>query len=184
MSFQLHTEHLILRDFTLDDKVAYQAVTSHKKYQRFYSEDDCLPDSAFTLVEQFVSESKLTNRTSYNLAIVDKHSLTLIGVCGLRIQADLQASVGCGLNPHFQVAGLAHEAIRCLFDFAFNQLKLHRLYAETISQNKAAINLCKSLGMREEALFIESRYFKQTWWNTSVLAILKNEWHSTQNLPD
>lgn len=184
MPFQLHTEHLILRDFTLDDKVAYQTFTADKEYQKFYSEDDCLPDRAFTLVEQFVSESKLTYRTSYNLAIVDKHSLTLIGVCGLRIQTDLQASVGCGLNHNYQRKGLAQEAIESLFDFAFNQLKLHRLYAETISQNKAAINLCQSVGMREEALLVENRYFKQTWWSTSVLAILKSEWVLTQHQCD
>jgi len=181
MSFQLETKRLILRDFKQEDQTAFQAFTSDKKYQQFYSEEDCLPDKALSLVEQFVSESKLTSRQNYNLAIIDKDSLRLIGVCGLRIQADLQASIGCGLNRHYHAAGLAQEAIECLFDFAFNRLKLHRLYAETISKNKAAIKLCQSVGMREEALFIENRYFKQTWWNTSVLAILKSEWILTQS---
>jgi len=180
MSFQLDTKRLILRDFKQEDQAAYQAFTSDKKYQKFYSEEDCLPDKSLSLVEQFVSESKLTNRQNYNLAIIDKETLKVIGVCGLRIQADLQASVGCGLNRNYHAAGLAQEAIECLFDFAFNRLKLHRLYAETISQNKAAIKLCQSVGMREEALFIESRYFKKTWWNTSILAILRSEYLSTQ----
>ncbi|OUR73362.1 GNAT family N-acetyltransferase [Marinomonas sp. 42_23_T18] len=180
MSFQLETKRLILRDFKQEDQAAYQAFTSDKKYQKFYSEEDCLPDKALSLVEQFVSESKLTNRQNYNLAIIDKDTLKVIGVCGIRIQADLQASVGCGLSRDYQRKGVAQEAIECLFDFAFNQLKLHRLYAETISQNKAAITLCKSVGMREEALFVENRYFKQTWWNTTVLAILRSEWLSTE----
>lgn len=176
MSLELVTNRLILRDFTSEDQAAYLAFTADKKYQRFYSEEDCSTEKAEYLLSQFVSEPKLTFRKGYNLAIIDKQTNTLIGVCGVRIQDSQQGSVGCGLNRHHHASGLAHEAVTCLFDFAFTQLKLHRLYAETITDNKAAIKLCKSVGMREEAKLIENRYFKQTWWSTSILAILKKEW--------
>lgn len=178
MAFQLETKRLILRDFCLQDHAAYLAFTSDPKYQRFYSEEDCKAEKSLILVTQFVSESKLTNRKNYNLAIIDKDSNLLIGVCGVRLEADKQASVGCGLNRQSQASGLAKEAIAGIFHFAFEQLHCHRLYAETISENKAAIKLCLSVGMREEARFIENRYFKEKWWSTSVLAVLKEEWQS------
>ena len=177
MPFQLTTQHLILRDFNPEDQAAYQAFTSDKKYQRFYSEEDCHPDKASTLVNQFVSESKLTDRKSYNLAIIDKHSEQLIGVCGTRLEAQGQASMGCGLSRQHHSSGIAKEATSCLIEFAFTQLGCHRLYAETISENKAAIRLCQAMGMRHEATFLENRFFKQRWWSTSVLALLQHEWH-------
>lgn len=176
MSFKLETKNLILRDFKPADEADYQAFTADEKYQRFYSEEDCHPQKALELVNQFVSECKLTNREHYNLAIIDKHNKQLIGVCGVRLEAHGQASVGCGINRAYHASGSAKEAINCLLDFAFNQLNCHRIYAETIVENKAAIRLCKSMGMREEAKLIENRYFKQRWWSTSILAMLKHEW--------
>jgi len=176
MPFQLTTQHLILRDFNPKDQAAYQAFTSDKKYQRFYSEEDCHPDKASYLVNQFVSESKLTDRKNYNLAIIDKCSEQLIGVCGIRLEAQGQASMGCGLSRQHHSSGIAKEATSCLIEFAFTQLDCHRVYAETISENKAAIRLCQAMGMRHEATFVENRFFKQRWWSTSVLALLRHEW--------
>lgn len=181
MSLKLITNRLILRDFTLEDQAAYLTFTADKKYQRFYSEEDCTPEKGVYLVSQFVSESKLTDRKNYNLAIIDRHTKTLIGVCGVRVEDNQQGSIGCGLSRHCHTSGLAREAVSCLMDFAFIQLNLHRLYAETISKNRAAIKLCLSVGMREEAKLIENRYFKSTWWSTSILAILKQEWQAASN---
>ena len=63
-----------------------------------------------------------------------------------------------------------------LLEFGFDRQNLHRVYAETIAENKPALRLCKKLGMREEAHFIENRYFKGKWWSTVVMAMLKSEW--------
>ena len=66
--------------------------------------------------------------------------------------------------------------MNALLEYGFSKHNLHRIYAETIAANKPAIKLCKRIGMREEARFIENRYFKNKWWNTVVMAILKSEW--------
>jgi RimJ/RimL family protein N-acetyltransferase len=55
---------------------------------------------------------------------------------------------------------------------------VHRIYVETVSENKAAIRLCNLLGMRIEAQFVESRYFQGRRWGTPVLALLKDEWRA------
>lgn len=72
--------------------------------------------------------------------------------------------------------GYAEEAMFALLKFGFVNQKLHRVYAETIDENKPALRLCKKFGMREEARFIENRYFKGKWWSTVVMAMLKPEW--------
>jgi RimJ/RimL family protein N-acetyltransferase len=69
-----------------------------------------------------------------------------------------------------------YEAARALLHYGFKNLKIRRIYAKTISENRSAIKLCNSLKMRKEAHFSQHRFFKGLWWDTAVYAILRNEW--------
>lgn len=110
------------------------------------------------------------------MAVELKQDGKLIGTICLRLESDHQASMGCGLSRIYQGRGLIEEAVVMLADFGFRELGVKRIYAETISENIAAIRLCEGIGMRREALFKENRYFKGCWWNTVVLAVLESEW--------
>jgi len=83
--------------------------------------------------------------------------------------------MGGGLSRSHQGHHLIQEGAIALINFGFKELNLHRIYAETISENKAAIKLCEQLGMRREALFKDHRYFKSRWWDTVVLAMLESD---------
>jgi len=48
--------------------------------------------------------------------------------------------------------------------------------AELDPRNDASIALCRRLGMREEAHFVEDMWFKGEWADTGVYAILASEW--------
>ncbi len=79
-------------------------------------------------------------------------------------------------QPYLGRYRLSIEASEALADFGFSELGIHRIYAETISKNLAAIKLCKVLGMRQEACFKDHRFFKGQWWDTVVLAVLRSDW--------
>lgn len=176
MAFQIETPRLILRDVRLEDAQTYTQLSQHEKYQRFYDEADCSTEKAVHLVQLFVEEAQTEQRTKFNLAITNKATGQFMGIGGLRVEDNQQASIGCGLAREFQVSGFAQEAMSALLQFGFENLNVHRVYAETISKNRAAILLCKKMGMRTEATFIEHRFFKNQWWDTVVLAQLKREW--------
>ena len=178
MHFFIETPRLILRDFIADDLAAYTALSQNEKYQRFYSKVDCSSSKATQLVGLFIEQAAETPRNKFQLAMIDKTSQQLIGTAGLRVEADQQASIGCGIARAYQGAGHAAEAMCALVAYGFKQQNLHRIYAETIANNKAAIALCTQFGMREEARFLEHRYFKNKWWDTVILAILKSEWQA------
>lgn len=160
MNFKIETDRLILRDYSLSDTRKFVEMSEDSKFQRFYSEEDCNPEKWQTLIELFISESKSIPRHNFNLAISLKADNSFIGSAGIRIEDNQQASVGCSLTRNFQHSGIAQEAMGAIAQFGFEELRLHRIYAETISENKAAIILCKKLGMRKEAEFVEHRYFK------------------------
>lgn len=171
----IETENLILRDFAKEDRDAYRALRSDQKFTRFYSEEDVSTAKSDTLLDLFIAQSLAQPRSKYQFAIVTRNG-DLIGSCGIRLEADRQASVGCELGREWQRKGYALEAGSAMLAFGFEQHGMHRIYAKTISENKAAIRLCKILGMRHEALLLENRYFQDRWWSTSVLAVLARDW--------
>ncbi len=174
--FKLNTARLILRDMRVDDEEAFVAISQDAKYQRFYDESDCEPEKYRQLTKLFIAQSHENPRKSFQLAIEHKNNGQFIGTICLRVESDFQASIGCGLSRQYQGGGLIHEAAKALAGFGFSELGVHRLYAETINKNRAAIKLCESLGMRKEAHFREHRFFKGLWWDTVVFAILRSEW--------
>ncbi|PTP90861.1 GNAT family N-acetyltransferase [Vibrio splendidus] len=152
--FKLETDRLILRDMSLEDECAFVAMSQDAKYQRFYDESDCEPNKYRELTQLFVAQALEVPRQSFQLAVESKDSGKFIGTVCLRLEGDRQASMGC----------------------AFSELGIHRIYAETISKNLAAIKLCKSLGMKQEACFKDHRFFKGQWWDTVVLAVVRSDW--------
>lgn len=178
--FQLKTKHLLIRDMRPEDEDAFVAISQDEKYQRFYDESDCDPNKYRELTQLFIAQAKELPRTSYQLAIEHQASGAFIGTVCLRLEGDQQASMGCGLSRYHQGQNLMIEAVQALANFGFQELRVHRIFAETISENKAAIRLCQRLGMRKEAHFHQHRFFKDRWWDTVVYAVIRTEW--TQRL--
>jgi len=48
--------------------------------------------------------------------------------------------------------------------------------AELAPQNTASVNLCKRLGMREEAHFVQNMRIRGRWEDTGIYAMLRSEW--------
>jgi len=180
MIFKLETNNFILRDFSIDDLGGYIAFTQDEKYQRFYDEVDCSAKKSMQLVNAFIDQSLENPRSKYQLAITKKGRQEIIGTCGLRLEPDGQASMGCGVAREYHSSGVAVEAMSALINFGFHELGVHRVYAQTIEDNKSAIKLCQKMGMRAQERLIKHRYFKDQWWNTVIFALHKHEWSSEQ----
>lgn len=173
----LETSRLILRDFEPEDFEAFFATTQDAEYQQFYSEEVTTRNFWQTIFERILEAARAADRLAYQLAIC-LPSGELIGTCGVRIEdrENQQASFGCACaRPHWG-KGYAFEAAHRIIDFGFCSLPVHRIYAETISENKSARHLIERLGMRLEGEFLHQRFFRGRWWNTVTYAILKHEW--------
>lgn len=89
---------------------------------------------------------------------------------------DLTAEIGWTLLPSSQGKGYATEAATVLLDFCFDELGLHRVFAELDPRNTASVALCERLGMRHERHFVEDMFLKGEWADTGRYAILDREW--------
>lgn len=175
--FELKTNRLLLRDFCEDDLIPYQKFGNHPEALKYYPQTrEEWAAHAADLVPRFIESSRETPRLKYTLAIIAENSFA--GVVSVRTESSThrQGSIGCGLVYEHWSNGYALEAMQAALKIGFDTLNLHRIYAETISENKAAITLAQRLGMQIEGELRESQYFKGKWRGTTILGILRSEW--------
>ena len=153
----------------------YRADPEVCRYQAF--EPGSLAD-----VEAFIAGLEAnefdTPGTWFQFAIRLQDSGALIGDIGAHFTAEdpRQVEIGFTLAPQHQGRGYATEAVTALLDHLFGQLAKHRVFASVDPRNKACLALLKRLGLRREAHFRQSLWFKGKWVDDVVYAILRPEW--------
>jgi RimJ/RimL family protein N-acetyltransferase len=173
----IRTGNLLLREFTPNDFESFLAATCHSEYQQYYPEHETSRPFIRSVFDNILSFAEQPTRTKFQLAVC-LNSGEFIGTCGVRVEdiEHQQASFGCAIARDFWGKTYAWEASRSILDFAFSSLTIHRVYAETNGENWRARKLAERLGMRLEAVFKESKYFRNQWWDTAVYAVLREEW--------
>jgi RimJ/RimL family protein N-acetyltransferase len=177
----ISTQRLTLRlmtDADLDDVTAYQ---SREDVCRYLLHGPRSRDELAPKIAEWGTATRMAEDHDYlQLAIqLDEHpERRVIGHMYLTIASaeNSGAEIGWTLHPDFFGKGYASEAARAMLDLAFDELGMHRVRAELDPRNDASIALCRRLGMREEAHFVEDLMFKGEWADTGVYAILASEW--------
>jgi ribosomal-protein-alanine N-acetyltransferase len=175
---RLSTANLILRDFVPSDLGAYLALRMEPKVLRFSSEEESTPEKAAQLLQLFIEQASAIPRTKYQLAITLQDG-TLIGSCGVRIEAPGAASIGCEVGRQWHGRGAAREAGLAMLAFGFSELQLDKVYAETIPENLAALRLCRTLGLRLAHTLPAHHHFKGRSWASAVYELTRAEWRAT-----
>ena len=104
----------------------------------------------------------------------------LIGDCGFCVlqSEPRQAGFGITLDPEYQGQGYATEALRALMDYLLVQLGKHRVFGSVDPRNIRSIKLMQRVGLREEAHFVKSLWFKGDWVDDMIFAMLASDWKS------
>ncbi len=125
---------------------------------------------------------------SIALAVVRRDAPGVIGEATLTWTSKLamQAEIGWIFNPEFSDKGYATEAARALLDAAFSEIGFHRVFARLDAENVASANVSRRLGMRQEALLVESDMRlsaldgEGVFGSEMVFAILRREWEASR----
>jgi RimJ/RimL family protein N-acetyltransferase len=154
---ELRTARLVLRDFQADDWPAVLAYQSDPRYLRFYEWTGRAAPAVRQFVAGFVSQQHERPRTRFQLAIALGDQL--IGNCGVRVNdpARREGNIGYELDPRHWGRGYATEAASAVLAFGFEELGLHRVWAECVAENAASARVLEKLGMRREARANPSR---------------------------
>ena len=177
----IRTERLTLRLMTADDLDDVTAYQSREDVCRYLLHGPRGRDVLEPKIAEWGAATRMAEDHDYlQLAIqLDDHpERRVIGHMYLTIASaeNSGAEIGWTLHPDFFGKGYASEAARATLDLAFDTLGMHRVRAELDPRNDASIALCRRLGMREEAHFVQDLWFKGEWADTGVHALLADEW--------
>jgi RimJ/RimL family protein N-acetyltransferase len=175
----LETERLIIRDAGADDLQGFFDYMDQEDYWRHIPGEPVTVDSIKAMVHRAVLDQSQDPRTGYFLAVVEKQSNKLMGEATLHVRSARwrQGEIGWGISQDHAGNGLATEIGLAMLRFAFDALRLHRVYAQCRLENAASRRIMAKLGMRQEGVLRENVLARGEWWSSVQCAILSTEWH-------
>lgn len=112
-------------------------------------------------------------------AMVERDNDELVGAMGLLItRKHERAELGYWVGVPFWNRGYATEAALALLRFGFEELRLHRIFAQHMARNPASGRVMQKAGMRHEATL---RHHVRKWGqyeDIQLYGILVDEWRA------
>lgn len=175
---EIITPRLRLRPLIEDDAPAMYAYRGDPRVVEFQS----FAPSSVGDVEVFIAGVRATKfdtpGTWYQYGISRRETSALVGDVGVHSLADdgRQVEIGFTVAPAWQGQGYGTEAVEGVLGLLFGTLGKHRVFASVDPRNAPSIELLKRVGMRQEAHFRQSLWFKGEWVDDVVFAVLAGEW--------
>jgi RimJ/RimL family protein N-acetyltransferase len=176
----LRTDRLLLRTMTAADVDDVHAYRSRADVCRYLTFEPQTRDQVAEKVSRCSRAVALTGDGDYWQLAIERAGAPgrVIGDLYFTVKsvANATGEIGWTQHPDFGGQGYMTEAARAVLDIAFGTLRLHRVIAELDPRNAGSVALCRRLGMREEAHFVEDLWFKGEWGDSAIYAILDREW--------
>ena len=133
--------------------------------ESFWEVSNTITPFSKAILEHYISNSHVDIFTAKQLRLVIETKDKPVGLIDL-FDFDPQhhrAGIGILVLPEFQSKGFATDALRILIKYAFDNLQLHQIYANIISENAKSIELFQKLGFeivgnKEEWIFYKGKY--------------------------
>src|SRR4051812_2921679 len=172
----LQNERFILRAFRLEDAAgvvpligARGVAATTLRIPHPYSSED------FT---HFVNH--LQNEAEPVFALTLRPEGSVIGAIGLRIdEAHRRAELGYWIGTPYWARGFATEAAAAMLRYGFEDLQLHRIFAEHFAHNPASGRVLAKIGMRHEGCHRGHVLKWGEFVDAEQYGILREEWGVT-----
>lgn len=177
MDLVRRTGRLVLRPFRPGDEAGVLAYRRRADVCRYIPADPMTEATAPAFVADRMTATRIEADGDRIVFAVELDGLVIGDVLVRTGQvADRQAEIGWVFNPDFHGHGYATEAARELVRLSFDELGMHRVWAQLDPRNTASARLCERLGMRHEAHLRQDMWLKGEWTDSAIFAILETEW--------
>lgn len=170
------TNRLIIREFSQSDLEAFLA---YEKQPGMFQFENGIPDgdTAKKYIDNAIQGAKEIPRTNYYLAITIPPGDEVIGRVSLTSQNPSinEWEIGWFVRMDDWGKGYAPEAARQILEFAFRNLHTHRVVAFCHAGNTQSARVMEKIGMTREGQLRRTRWFKESWADEFIYAILDVE---------
>ncbi len=174
---RLTTPRLTLCPFEEGDFEAVCAFRGDEQVMRYITAAAETPDEVRAFLERTKAYAQKQPQTQYRFAVVLSSEERVIGGSGLDITNPEQreGEIGYHLHRDHWGRGFATEATKELLRFGFEDLHLHRIFADCLAENTASARVMEKAGMRQEAHFRQNKWSGERWQDTLVYAMLDTD---------
>lgn len=184
MTLPIVTERLVLRRYRHDDLPDLLSLASRPEVAKVLS--GRLPateEGVRSYIDLQNSYQPFEQDKVFELAVEQEEDGRVIGLVGLIRRDYRQGEIGWALAAEYRGQGYATEAARALMDYGFTRLDLHRIHADTNSDNRASRRVMERLGMIQEAQLREAVYVEGNWLDRCIYGRLVDEWRERNASP-
>jgi RimJ/RimL family protein N-acetyltransferase len=184
VTLDILTDRLRINDLILSDARELFLYRSDAEVARYQSWSPSSIDEARAFIARNAATPFNQAESWYQLAVRSASTHQLLGDLGLHFLGVAQVEIGFTIAPQHQRQGLGTFAVLTLLDYLFNRLNKHRILASVDPRNAASLALLRRVGMRQEAHFRQSLFWKGEWVDDVVFGILCSEWKYRGTLPN
>ena len=99
----------------------------------------------------------------------------VVGFCHID-QRDRNAEISFYIgDPEYHRKGCCSEALKLLIRYGFNELNLHRIFAEVFAFNDPSILLLEKLGFQQEGVLRDAAWRNGQWHHSVILGLLSTD---------
>ena len=150
-------------------------------YQALIDSDPARPLSISQVRKKYQKEEADSHLVNFGLRTSTE--FRLVGIAGFRWidypNGNAWLLLGIG-DPKDRNQGYGRDAIQLLLRYAFFELNLHRITAQTFEYNQIAQNLLESSGFTLEVRQRQAIHRYERRWDSLLYGILRDEWMQMQ----
>lgn len=163
LNTKIITRRFMLREFLPEDVEQFVAYQTDPAFTIFHHQDELGDAHAQRVFQLFLDWQQSSPRYNYQFAIspLDDGS-KLIGSCGIRMDGCVQGEAVFGVElarPYWGRYRYPQEISEALISWAFDELKLSAVIADTAFENTAVARLAESAG------FVRTHAGDKQWWH-------------------
>lgn len=170
----IETERMIIRDFIPED-----AAELHDIFGDAETMANCEAAYDFAKTQKFLTDFCIGRHGA--VAAVHKESSKMMGYILFNEFDEGVYEMGWIYNRSFWRQGYAYESCKAVMDYAFGELKAHKIFAEAIDGVKS-VGLMKKLGMQPEG--IQRSHVKDNhgnWADLHFYGLLESDWRKNND---
>lgn len=177
MTLPIITERLVIRRFTPDDIQDVLGFVSQPSVAKATSQRIlATKEGVREYIDLQNSYQPFEENKVFELAIERKEDSKVMGFVGMIFEGGELGEMGWVLGEEYRGQGYATEAARALMDYGFRSLGLHRIHADTSTNNTPAWKVMERLGMKREGMLRDAVWEEGKWVDRYVYGILIDEW--------
>ncbi|TKD68782.1 GNAT family N-acetyltransferase [Pseudalkalibacillus hwajinpoensis] len=170
----LHTNRLTLTALKTDDLDSLFSIFSDPLVTYFDGGKVMKTETqALHYINAYKDVTSISTTNAIRWGIRSKESMDLIGTVGFQNwnRTSSRAEIGAILSRGFWRDGYGLEAAKAVITYGFDHMRLHKIYAQTIEDNRAAVIRLEQLGFQKEGTFRDHVYLRNRYYHVLVYSL-------------